>query len=281
MKKTIWIPLILILFACNNNSKRVYEKNAEGNLQYDEQINEFVIKRVVLNPNKVLTSVEYENTKKKYVVIYYYKNNKLDQSIKMSTTGTGFIENSLYSADGKVAEKLIKTQDKEKIATYRYGANGKVIRKNFFRTGRPDIHSFISYDNKENPVLTKGNSHFLNISKQGNELILKPAELGSKPFISASVFVVDSFKISQFDLDVIKVYKKNPKQYPYVLKQLNYDTNSVIRINLNELDVTKGLKCQFFIIDYVKDGIPNYLFYELSIPNLESIPSTNLYPIVE
>ncbi|MNR63958.1 hypothetical protein D3C85_1864320 [compost metagenome] len=50
---------------------------------------------------------------------------------------------------------------------------------------------------------------------------------------------------------------------------------------MNELDLTKGLKCKIFINDIVENGAPNFIFYELYIPNLDSIPSTNLYPIVE
>ncbi len=282
MKTSICIVLTLTLFACNNNPERVYEKNSEGNFTYEEHISDPVIKRVTLDSNKVLSSVEYENTKKEYLVIYYYKNGKLDQSLKgPSKNGTGLIENSVYSSNGKVVERFIKTQDNEKIAIYRYAENGNLLRKEFFKTGHKASYSFISYDNKGNPILTHRNSHFLYISKRGNELVLKPVGLKTKQFVGAQVFIVPSLNNSEVNLGAIEGYKQSPEQYPSVINYFTYRANSVIRINLNELDSTKRLKCKIFINDVVEDGVPNYTFYELSIPDLNNIPSTNLYPIIE
>lgn len=274
-----WIILTLALFACQE--ERTYEKDSEGNFTYEEKINDSVIKRVILDRNKVLSSVEYENTKKNYLVIYRYKNGKLDQSLKGYINDTALLENCVYSSSGKIVQKFIKTQDNEKVAIYRYSENGDLVRKEFFRTGRPFVYSFTSYDSKGNPVLTERNSHFLYISKQGNELILKPAVLKTKRFVGAQVFVVPSLKNSEVDLGAIEGYKQNPKNYPSVVKYFAYGPNSAIRINLKEVDFTKGLKCKIYINDVVEDGIPNYTFYELAIPNLDSIPGTNLYPIIE
>ena len=97
MIKYSWVFfLFLVTVGCGETNHENFVEQPDGTYMSVKEVNDSIIERKVLNTNKVLSSVEYENIKSNDIKIYYYDENKsLYQSLMFNTSDILYLNLSL------------------------------------------------------------------------------------------------------------------------------------------------------------------------------------------
>lgn len=263
--------LILTFIGCSSGSeKQIIDEyvNSEGQNVIEYQLNDSIIERVMVKHDKI-EARELENTKSDTIEIFYYnENKKLYQSIKFNTKNpNSIVINSVHYSDGGVAEKHIKNQENEKLATFKYNFYDNLEKVYYYREGQLNINAYVSYRSNGKIDNRKGQTSYLKIIEKDDSLFIHLVGNDKRRYQFIDFHIFDKYP-EEPDEIVHRIYEK---------KMLNVE---YVSLSISELKKVKGkLNCAVSFCNPEIDGILNCYELELFIESLDKIPPNNLYYI--